>query len=197
MKQELNKTYWDNRFLNCDTPWDLGYCSPPLKKYFDNLTNKELEILVPGAGNAYEAEYLFNKGFKNVYVLDISTEAIKLFTERVRKFPKEQIICQDFFAHKKQYDLIVEQTFFCALNPVLRSAYAMQVRNLLKPNGKLIGLMFNNTFEKAGPPFGGSKNEYEATFLPHFKNIKMTPCLDSIKPRLGNEIFVEISEKQF
>ena len=89
MKQELNKTYWDNRFLNCDTPWDLGYCSPPLKKYFDNLTNKELEILVPGAGNAYEAEYLFNKGFKNVYVLDISTEAIKLFTERVRKFPKE------------------------------------------------------------------------------------------------------------
>lgn len=33
----------------------------PLKVYFDQLTNKDLKILIPGGGNSHEAEYLLKK----------------------------------------------------------------------------------------------------------------------------------------
>ena len=41
-----------------------------------------------------------------------------------------------FFEHNKKYDLILEQTFFCALNPALRRAYVAKVYELLNVNGK-------------------------------------------------------------
>ncbi len=72
----LNRKYWENRYAKNDTGWDLGKISTPLKTYFDQLENKNLKILIPGAGNAYEAEYLHQKGFKNVFVVDISKTAL-------------------------------------------------------------------------------------------------------------------------
>ena len=58
---EFTEEYWTNRYQNNDAAWDLGAPSGPLKEYIDQLNNKELHILIPGAGNAYEAEYLFDK----------------------------------------------------------------------------------------------------------------------------------------
>ena len=65
----LNEAFWDNKYKSGKTGWDIGSISTPLKKYFDQLTNKELKILIPGGGNSYEAEYLHKLGFKNVYVV--------------------------------------------------------------------------------------------------------------------------------
>ena len=59
----LDTNYWNERYLKNDFGWDLGTISPPLKEYFDQIKNKNLSILIPGAGNSYEAEYLVNNGF--------------------------------------------------------------------------------------------------------------------------------------
>ena len=56
----LDAEYWNNRYISHDFKWDLGEVSDPLKHYFDQLTDTNLHILIPGAGNAHEAEYLFN-----------------------------------------------------------------------------------------------------------------------------------------
>jgi len=56
--------YWENRYQNQQTGWDIGEISSPLKAYIDQLEDKSIKILIPGAGNAYEAEYLFLNGFK-------------------------------------------------------------------------------------------------------------------------------------
>ena len=40
----LSEEFWDTRYINKDTAWDLGEISPPLKAYFDQLTNKNLKI---------------------------------------------------------------------------------------------------------------------------------------------------------
>ncbi len=69
----MNKTYWEDRYTNNQIGWNIGYASTPLRTYFDQIKDKSLKILIPGAGNGYEAEYLWNNGFKNVYVLDFST----------------------------------------------------------------------------------------------------------------------------
>jgi hypothetical protein len=44
----LSEAFWDNKYKSGETGWDIGYISTPLKKYFDQLTNKELKILIPG-----------------------------------------------------------------------------------------------------------------------------------------------------
>ncbi len=110
--EELSAAFWSSRYKTNETGWDIGEISTPLKDYFDQLTDKSISILIPGAGNAYEAEYLYQQGFKNVSVLDYAQEPLNNFSQRVPAFPKNKLIHQDFFLHKGCYDLIIEQTFF-------------------------------------------------------------------------------------
>ena len=86
---------------------------------------------------------------------------------------------------------MIEQTFFCAIDPKLRKDYVHQSNKLLKPNGKLMGLLFDFPFE-SGPPFGGSLAEYQGLFSKEFKFSKMEKCYNSIQPRSGNELFIEL-----
>ena len=51
----LDRAYWNNRYKEKRTGWDIGYASTPLVKYFKRLTDKVTRILIPGCGNAYEA----------------------------------------------------------------------------------------------------------------------------------------------
>lgn len=185
----LNKAYWENRYSANQTPWDIGYISPPLKAYTDQLTNKQLNILIPGAGNSYEAEYLFHNGFKNIYVVDFAIAPLIAFKDRVQNFPSSQLIHDDFFNLNMKFDLILEQTFFCAIDPELRKKYAKKMYSLLTDNGKLAGLLFDFPLTQDGPPFGGSKKEYLGYFSPLFNIKTMETCYNSIKPRSGNELF--------
>lgn len=185
----LDETYWDRRYKKDATGWDIGHPSPPLTNYVDQLHDKNQEILIPGAGYGHEAIYLHKEGFKCVTVLDISQTALAQIAKKCPDFPKNRLVKADFFKHQATYDLIIEQTFFCALNPELRQDYVLKMKELLKPNGKLVGVLFD--FEKTGdgPPFGGSLKEYKALFAPHFHIKKLEPCHNSIKPRQGDELF--------
>ncbi len=187
---DLTSSYWENRYNTNDFSWDLGAVSSPLKEYFDQLKNKELSILIPGAGNGYEAEYLHLQGFKNVFVLDFAAEPLKNIKERTPSFNKDRLIRQDFFEHTGQYDLIIEQTFFCAIDPSLRKRYVLHMLHLLKPGGKLAGVLFNDELNTDKPPFGGFAEEYEQLFFSAFHKIYFGPCYNSIKPRAGRELFM-------
>ncbi|MCB0780847.1 MAG: SAM-dependent methyltransferase, partial [Flavobacteriales bacterium] len=52
---DLDRDFWQQRYADGTTGWDLGAVSPPLKAYFDQLTDKDLRILIPGGGRSYEA----------------------------------------------------------------------------------------------------------------------------------------------
>lgn len=185
----LDKTYWSNRYDKQKTGWDVGEITTPLKEYFDQLKNKNLKILIPGAGNSYEAEYLFRQGFTDVTVIDISPQPLQNLKARITDFPDDKLLCENFFFHKGQYDLIVEQTFFCAIDVSERPAYAKRMSELLAPNGRLAGVLFEATFE-GGPPFGGNREEYFPYFEPFLKIKTFENCYNSIKPRKGRELFV-------
>lgn len=187
------ENYWSKRYKEQNTGWDIGVPSTPLKTYIDQLENKKLNILIPGAGNAYEAEYLFKNGFNNVYILDIAKAPLETFQKRVPNFPSNKIVHGNFFEHKNKYDLILEQTFFCSFPPLpeTRKAYAEKMFNLLKSNGKLVGLWFDFplTGDMEKRPFGGSKEEYLNYFKPYFNIKTFEKCYNSIPPRMGNELF--------
>ncbi len=187
--QKLSPEYWDKTYNTNQIAWDIGSISTPLREYFDQLSNKLIRILIPGAGNAYEAEYLWKQGFKNVFVLDYSKVAVQSFLSRFPDFPTENIFCEDFFQHKENYDLIVEQTFFTSIFPSQRKEYAAKTAELLKSGGKLMGLIFNHHFNFEGPPYGGTHEEYQALFSPYYNFKIFEAAYNSIKPRRNRELF--------
>ena len=189
MKNKFDKAYWEHRYEENKTGWNIGYASPPIKEYIEQLDNKSISILIPGAGNSFEAELLWGKGFTNTFVLDIAKQPLENLRNRVKDFPDEQLLHHDFFELNSKFDLIIEQTFFCALNPDLRKQYVEKMYQLLKPNGKLVGLLFDFPLTESGPPFGGNKDEYEAIFSKYFKIKILERATNSIKERQGKELF--------
>lgn len=191
----LDEKYWDNRWENQETAWDVGYASPAITDYMDKIEDKNISILIPGCGNAYEAEYLLKKGFQNITLIDIAPKAVEILKNKFRNDPQIQVILGDFFEHKGAYDLMLEQTFFCAIPPSMRQDYAKKSAELLQPKGKIVGVMFDAVFEHPDPPFGGCPCEYKPIFEPFFEIKKMEECYNSIPPRKGSEVFIEMLVK--
>jgi len=107
-----NQANWNSKWEQNLTGWDIGHISTPIKTYIDQLSNRNIKILIPGAGNSYEGEYLFKKGFKNISILDLSRVPFNNLKKRCPDFPDDSLIIGDFFGHQGSYDLIIEQTFF-------------------------------------------------------------------------------------
>lgn len=191
----LDAQYWEARYQNADTGWDAGKATTPLREYVAQLPSKSLRILVPGAGNAHEAEFLHREGFADVTVLDLAPSPLAHLQERCPTFPAEKLVQEDFFAHQGEYDLILEQTFFCALNPTLRKQYAQKMHQLLAPQGKLVGLLFDGLPIGENPPYGGTQEEYRPYFAPYFHFHTFAPCYNSIPPRRSNELFMILTQK--
>lgn len=189
--------YWDNLYKNNETGWDIGFPSPALQKYIDQLQSKSLSILIPGCGNAYEAEYLLSHDFSDITLIDI----VPLLTAGLKKkFASEvgrriHIITGDFFEHEGKYDLILEQAFLSALEPGLRFRYVDKMNSLLRKGGHLAGVIFNKKFEEEGPPYGGTIEEYRKIFEPKFFVKTLEPCYNSIERRKGSEAFVNLVAK--
>ena len=188
----FDREYWSQRWQEGQTGWDAGSATTPIREYADHLEDKELKVLIPGAGNAYEAEYLHAQGFKNVTVLDIAAEPLKNLKARVPDFPDEFLVQQDFFKHEGQYDLIIEQTFWSTFPPAMRDAYVDQMYALLKVGGALVGVLFEDELFQDHPPFGGDREEYRPHFARKFEFKYFERCHNSIPPREGRELWIHL-----
>ncbi len=192
-EKPLDQQFWDEQYQANQTGWDLGKASPPLVNLIDSLTNKALRILIPGAGNAYEAAYLLHKGFTNVTIVDIAPTVVEKLQALYAGNSNIKIVLDDFFNHNGKYDLIIEQTFFCALPPTMRQKYVWKMHQLLNESGVLSGLLFNRTFE-VSPPFGGNQIEYEQLFNVAFNFNDLKVADNSVAPRAGFELFFNFSK---
>jgi len=191
---DFNESYWTDKYKSNQIGWDTGSITTPIKEYIDQLEDKNLRILVPGCGNGHEVKYLHDQGFGNVTVVDISAEPFKTLAPQCTNWSDHSFIVGDFFNHTGSYDLIIEQTFFCALVPGLRQAYADKMHDLLAENGKLSGVFFNIPLGIDNPPFGGHRDEYLEFFQNKFEFNIFDECYNSIKPRAGNELFINLKK---
>ena len=107
----LDDSFWSERYSTGQTGWDIGMTSRPIREYTDSLKDKDIRILIPGCGNAYDAEYLAKQGFKNIDLLDISTELMNNLNYKFKDNPNINLINCDFFSYfpESKYDLIIEQ----------------------------------------------------------------------------------------
>lgn len=193
---QLNESYWTKRYMDRETGWDIGYAVPTIVEFMKQFPDKSIKILIPGCGNAYEAKQLWQMGFRNIFLLDYALLPLQKFQSELPEFPVAQLLHLDFFSLQDQFDLVLEQTFFCALDPNLREKYVQHMHQIIRPNGHLAGLLFDDPLFSDHPPYGGNKALYQKLFEPKFKIKKMETAYNSIPARQGRELFFILQPKK-
>ena len=187
-------SYWDQRYLENQTGWDLNGPTPALQAAIEGLP-KTAFILIPGCGFGWDGEALWKKGYANVYLSDWAPSAKTAYLERVPDFPPDQFSSGDFFEwatlkeNQGKFDVVLECTFYCAIPPQRRLDYAAAMAQILTPGGRLMGVLFTFPLTEAGPPFGGSVEEYHDRFSTPFALESMGASPLSIPPRADKEVF--------
>ena len=161
-KQKINNSdypdFWDRKYILNESKWDIGFPTPVFVDWF-NKNSKKKKILVPGCGIGHDALFLARKGH-DVYALDFSNEAIKSLSRRAETENIHiNILNKSIFDMKNYYqkfDIILEYTFFCAINPIDRFKYIKVAYNLLVDNGLFVGMLLpiQKALNEGGPPFG-------------------------------------------
>ncbi len=191
----VGQNFWDQLWQKNETGWDIGQASPAITQYMSQYPNKNKAILIPGCGNAHEAEFLIANGFTSITLIDIAPRAVEALKEKFIDKPQVKVLCEDFFDHVGNYDLIIEQTFFSAIPPNRRKEYAKKMASILNPEGKIIGVLFNKQMDQPLPPFGGSPQIYKSIFEPYFTIKTMDECYNSITRRSQDELFIILLRK--
>lgn len=96
----LDQNYWDERWQKNETGWDIGQASPAIVEYMKQYPNKNANILIPGCGNAYEAEFLIASGFTNITLIDIAPKAVEALKAKFTDKAQVKVLCEDFFSTK-------------------------------------------------------------------------------------------------
>ncbi|KAG9018537.1 hypothetical protein FRB90_011513 [Tulasnella sp. 427] len=159
---------WDAAWQEGVTPWDRGNSQPPLKEFIESDEGKALvgkrnegaRVLVPGCGKGYDAAYFASLGY-DALGADLSTTAIEKAKEFWADSPdlksgKLTFEALDFFEFeiKDKYDLVYDYTFFCALPLELRASWGSRMRELVRPGGHLITLVYPmDGGRTGGPPY--------------------------------------------
>lgn len=161
---------WEKCWSEDVTPWDLGRVTPVVADLVERNDLPTGRALVPGCGSGYDVLALASPT-RHVVGLDLSVTAIKrayqVLTENHAS--SVEFVCTDFFTYKPDasFDLILDYTFFCALEPSLRPLWASKMAELLAPDGELITIMFPMAEHDGGPPYAVSLEAYEKTLHLH------------------------------
>jgi methyl halide transferase len=188
---ELTADGWERRYQEGSDRWDLGCPAPPL----DQLLNSDQAPLPGrmaglGIGSGQDAMRFAAAGF-DVVGFDFAPSAIARATANAQSrgltiaFHQQNIFELAPEWHHG-FDYVLEHTCFCAIDPALRSAYVQVVRQLLRPQGKLIALFFTHSRE-GGPPFGVTPQAIRDYFEPDFELLRFELAMDSVRDRQGEE----------
>lgn len=194
-----NRDYWEEAFQTGDTGWELGEPSPTLLMLEDRLFGKlsasekeAIHAVVPGCGYGNDALAFARRGF-HVTAVDWSPTAVEKLNKRAEDAGVKNrfdISQGDFWQISKswnqQFDLWVEHTFFCALDPSLRERYVEAAARSLRPGAHLIGTVFITQDPQAklalggegGPPFLTEQKNMQALFEKYFEFevLERSPC---------------------
>ena len=188
--KEYSREDWQDHYDSNDLGWDLGQVAPPFVELWEKGKLSLGKVLVPGCGRGHEVIFLAENGFE-VTGIDFSEGAVTYLGNALKKRNlKGRVLHQDFFSlddtHDGVYDLVIEQTFFCAISPRQRQDYVLKVSRMLKPGGMLVGL-FYHTDKQGGPPYNTTREDIETHFSENFEIQELDKTSLSSEQRKGKE----------
>ncbi|XP_056161283.1 probable thiol methyltransferase 2 isoform X2 [Syzygium oleosum] len=154
---------WEKCWEQGLTPWDLGRPTPIIQQLHQMGALPKGRALVPGCGSGYDVVSIACPD-RSVVGIDISEIAIQRAIQLFSSSPNANhfiFLKEDFFTWNptELFDLIFDYTFFCAIEPEIRGAWAERMSELLRPDGELITLMFPISDHIGGPPYKVSISE--------------------------------------
>jgi len=175
--------------------WDLGGPTPVFKSWIKSEP-LSLNICILGAGNGWDA-IEFSKSGHKVTAVDFSESAVNNIKISADENKVEiNIVHSDIFNIERKYyntfDIVLEYTCYCAIDPNLRKDYIQLVHSLLLTEGRFVGLLFptNKLPAEGGPPFAVNIDETLNMFTKNFTVEVRKEHELSILPRKGKEEFV-------
>jgi len=192
MKRVSTSKFWNQRYLDSNTKWDLGHPTPILTYYLEN--NKiSGKACVLGCGNGHDVIELSRYDI-DVYAVDFATEAIKNLRKKLTQIQRVELIEEDIFnlphLYSNYFDFVYEYTCYCAIDPNRRVEYFDMAYKVLRVGGLLFGIFIpldKDIGNEEGPPFGVSIQEVMKLAHNKFKVIENTFSDYSIEPRVGRE----------
>ncbi|MFQ5422316.1 MAG: methyltransferase domain-containing protein [Anaerolineae bacterium] len=157
MKRDPNSVeFWDESYLQGLTGWDLCEPTPVFARLIGDGRITPGRMIVLGAGKGHDARLFARAGFA-VTAVDFAEEAVKAMRELAEPEAPVAVLQADIFdlpgEMDGRFDLLLEYTCFCAIDPTRRTEYADVVTQLLKPGGLYIALAFPISRHVGGPPF--------------------------------------------
>jgi SAM-dependent methyltransferase len=186
----LSPDFWQQHYEDGTTRWDLGQPSPPLVSWWHGSSWQPQRAIVLGCGRGHDARFLAAQGVE-VLGIDFAPGAIAAARQQ-HQTPglKLEFVQQDMFQllpdYAQQFDLVVEHTCYCAIDPSCRDDYVALAAQLLRPQGRLVAVFFTHN-RGGGPPYATTPAEIRQRFSPRFQLLQLTPVENSVPSRAGEE----------
>ena len=195
----LDAQQWNNRYETENTGWDFGQPSPVLTAFLpeylktNNLDGRSLKAALIGCGRGHDARFVASLGIETIgfdFAPLAIADARQLATQAGLTEGQLRFEEMDIFVitpeWRGQFDLVIEHTCFCAINPERRPDYVESVRSLLKPDGQLIGIFYTHN-RPGGPPFSTTEAEVLGLFTSQFQRESWELSKHSIGRRENEE----------
>ncbi|MBN1448266.1 MAG: methyltransferase domain-containing protein [Bacteroidetes bacterium] len=197
--------YWDAAYAEERDNWDMG---TPTPVFVDLLTRMGMNfqplgdrdysalgctprVLLPCSGRGYDALLFAGYGWE-VTAVDFAEHPLRwLRTEAAHAGLPVEILQEDMFtlsrSHPQQFDLLVEYTCVCAIDPVRHAEFVALACEVLRPGGTVMALLFPVDGRPGGPPFSIDVEDFKRQMAPYFDLRHESTPSTSVKPRRGRE----------
>ena len=189
--------FWDACYRNFQNGWELDDAAPAFKDMVPRLKLQKSRVLVLGCGSGNDAALFAEEGHI-VTAVDFSEEALDRAKKKYGHLQNIKWVKADAFHLPKEFvgafDILVEHTFYCAIDPSKRQELVQVWKRCLIDKGFLLGVFFVMDYKKA-PPYGGLEWEVRERLKKDFHFIFWGRLKDSVQNRLGKELLVYAHRK--
>ena len=187
--------YWEESYRSEEMGWDLGGPTPIFDQWIGTC-KEQLVICILGAGNGWDAINFARRGHIVTAVDFAKLATTNMLIAAKNNHVEMDIRHMDIFdlnqIYENHFDVVLEYTCYCAIDPNRRSDYLKMVYKILKPEGEFVGLLFPTDKDpsEGGPPFAVQLGPTIELISEYFSLIKQEIPSLSVKPRSGRELFI-------
>lgn len=186
--------YWDNRYRDERTGWDLGRAPAWLEERALSLSPRD--VLVVGSGHGHDAR-AWAQARHSVLGLDFAPRAIAAAREASTDVPAERLrfVQGDVFElgrgalapMAQAFDLVWEQTCLCAIEPSRRAEYFEAIQRVLRPGGQWHAILWSH-HQPGGPPFHLDSGIIEQEIPRRFRRLSLRRIEEAQSSRPSQEL---------